>query len=102
MLRHPDRRRFIQLSTGSVIPLPCRNHSFLARSEGDRCGLVNSKDGSERPNLAHLGRKVPIGEGAVNFRLLLRKLKEVRCAGPVLIEREVSGLRFPEDVKREE
>ena len=38
-----------------------------------------------------LGIEVPLGEGVVNFPLLIERLKEKGFTGPITIEREISG-----------
>lgn len=47
-----------------------------------------------------LGKEVPIGEGMVNFPLILRRLKKKGFKGPVTIEREISGEKQIEDIKK--
>ena len=45
-----------------------------------------------------LGIEVPIGEGKVNFPLLLSKLKEKGFKGPITIEREITGEQQKTDI----
>ena len=46
-----------------------------------------------------LGQEVRLGEGRVNFPLLLRRLKACGFTGPVTIEREISGPQQITDIK---
>lgn len=62
--------------------------------------LVNAKDGLYPRNPDELGKETPIGQGKVDFPRLLRKLKEIGYTGPILIEREIPGPQFIEDVRR--
>lgn len=47
-----------------------------------------------------LGKEVPVGEGIVNFPLLIRRLKKIGFSGPVIIEREISGERQIQDIRK--
>ena len=52
---------------------------------------MHAKDGVW-PNLDEvLGRETPLGEGKVNFPLLIPRLKEKGFEGPITIEREITG-----------
>jgi sugar phosphate isomerase/epimerase len=44
---------------------------------------------------------VPIGKGKANFPQLIPRLKELGYAGPLTIEREISGPQQFEDIKME-
>lgn len=46
-----------------------------------------------------LGIEVKLGEGRVNFPLVIRRLKACGFTGPVTIEREISGPQQVEDIK---
>ncbi len=61
---------------------------------------MHAKDGLWPNRDESLGIEVPLGEGMVNFPLLMRRLKEKGFRGPVTIEREISGPRQIEDIKR--
>lgn len=52
---------------------------------------VHAKDGEYPTNGRELGVEKPLGEGRVNFPVLVRRLKELGYAGAITIEREVSG-----------
>jgi sugar phosphate isomerase/epimerase len=58
---------------------------------------VHCKDALPSSDRAVLGTEVPIGQGAVDFRAMLRKLHLIGYCGPVVIERE-HGPHVVEDV----
>jgi L-ribulose-5-phosphate 3-epimerase len=47
-----------------------------------------------------LGEEVAIGKGKVDFPVIISRLKEMKYQGAVTIEREISGERQMEDVRR--
>jgi len=61
---------------------------------------VHCKDGEwpERPG--GLGVEKPLGEGRVNFPVLISKLKALGYEGALTIEREISGPQQTEDIKK--
>lgn len=61
---------------------------------------LHAKDGLFPTDPRQLGQEVPIGQGKVDFPLLIRRLKELNYRGPVTIEREISGPQQMEDIKR--
>lgn len=62
---------------------------------------LHAKDGLFPTDPRQLGEEVPIGEGRADFPKLFRRLKELNYRGPVTIEREISGPRQMEDIKKE-
>jgi sugar phosphate isomerase/epimerase len=52
---------------------------------------VHAKDGEYPTNGRELGLEKPLGEGRVNFPLLIPRLKALGYTGPLTIEREVRG-----------
>ena len=60
---------------------------------------VHAKDGLYPTNPKDLGREVAIGEGKVNFPVLIPKLKQAGYHGPLTIEREISGPKQAEDIR---
>lgn len=62
---------------------------------------MHAKDGLYPTNARQLGREVAIPHGLVDFPKIIAKLKQLDYKGPVTIEREISGPRQMEDVKRE-
>ncbi|MFA6471089.1 MAG: sugar phosphate isomerase/epimerase family protein [Candidatus Latescibacterota bacterium] len=59
---------------------------------------LHAKDGFYPTDPRELGKEVPIGEGKVNFPLVIRKLKELNFKGHITIEREISGARQEADI----
>jgi sugar phosphate isomerase/epimerase len=60
---------------------------------------VHAKDGLFPTDPKNLGEEVPIGKGKANFPALIRRLKQLNYAGPLTIEREISGARQLEDIR---
>ena len=52
---------------------------------------VHAKDGFYPTDGKALGKEAKVGEGRVNFPLLISRLKEIGYTGTVTIEREISG-----------
>jgi len=61
---------------------------------------VHAKDGEYPTNGYELGPEKPLGEGRVNFPVLVPKLKSFGYAGPLTIEREISGPKQIVDIQR--
>ena len=61
---------------------------------------VHAKDGEYPTNGAELGVEKPLGEGRVNFPVLIPKLKSLGYCGALTIEREISGDEQVADIKR--
>lgn len=62
---------------------------------------LHAKDGLFSANPRELGKEVPIGEGKANFPVIIKKLKALNYRGPLTIEREISGPKQMEDIKKE-
>ena len=62
---------------------------------------THAKDGLYPTGTRELGREVAIPHGKVDFPKIIAKLKELNYQGPITIEREISGPKQLEDVKRE-
>ena len=60
---------------------------------------VHAKDGLYPTNPKALGKEVPIGQGKVNFPVLIPRLKAAGYRGPLTIEREISGPKQAEDIR---
>ncbi|NLX04859.1 MAG: sugar phosphate isomerase/epimerase [Phycisphaerae bacterium] len=60
---------------------------------------MHAKDGIWPNRDETLGHETRLGDGKVNFPLLLRRLKACGFQGPVTIEREISGPQQIEDIK---
>jgi len=61
---------------------------------------MHAKDGLWPNRDEFLGKETPLGEGMVNFPVLLRRLKKLGYQEPVTIEREISGPQQIEDIKK--
>jgi L-ribulose-5-phosphate 3-epimerase len=59
---------------------------------------MHAKDGKFPTNPGSLGVEVPIGQGKVDFREVLRKLKALDYHGPMTIEREIKGAQQGADI----
>lgn len=60
---------------------------------------VHAKDGLYPTNGRELGKEVALGQGKVNFPVLIPKLKSMGYRNPVTIEREISGDQQIADIK---
>ena len=61
---------------------------------------VHAKDGEYPTEPGKLGVEKPLGEGRVNFPVLIPKLKSFGFTGALTIEREISGPQQVTDIKR--
>ncbi len=61
---------------------------------------IHAKDGEYPVEPSELGVEKPLGEGRVNFPLLISKLKQIGYDGAITIEREISGPQQIADIKR--
>lgn len=61
---------------------------------------VHAKDGEYPTNGRQLGVEKPLGEGRVNFPVLLAKLKTLGFSGALTIEREISGPQQIADIQK--
>jgi L-ribulose-5-phosphate 3-epimerase len=61
---------------------------------------VHAKDGRYPVNGRQLGEETPLGQGQVNFPLLLRKLHNLGYTGALTIEREISGDEQISDIRK--
>lgn len=68
---------------------------------GEYVRSVHIKDGKyPTGDMKSLGNETAVGEGMVDFPALLKALEHAGFCGPLIIEREISGPRQVEDVKR--
>ena len=65
---------------------------------GDYVRGVHAKDGFYPTNGSELGREVKVGEGRVNFPLLLKGLRAHGYDGSLTIEREITGEQQIRDI----
>jgi L-ribulose-5-phosphate 3-epimerase len=59
---------------------------------------MHAKDGKFPTDPKNLGKEVPIGQGEVNFREVLKRLKALNYHGPMTIEREIEGAQQQADI----
>jgi sugar phosphate isomerase/epimerase len=59
---------------------------------------LHAKDGLYPTEPMKLGREVKVGEGKVNFPVLVQRLDELGFAGEYVIEREISGAQQRKDI----
>jgi len=62
---------------------------------------VHAKDGRYPTNPRKLGEEVPIGQGEVDFSRVIARLKNLGYRGAITIEREISGPKQMQDLKKE-
>ncbi|HXJ95243.1 MAG TPA: sugar phosphate isomerase/epimerase family protein [Terriglobia bacterium] len=62
---------------------------------------VHAKDGRYPTDPRKLGEEVPIGQGHVDFPRVIASLKNLGYRGAITIEREISGPKQIEDLKKE-
>lgn len=68
---------------------------------GPHIKAMHAKDGRWPTDPSKLGQEVKIGEGLVDFKQVLLKLKKLGYTGALTIERETSGPQQLEDVRQE-
>lgn len=61
---------------------------------------LHAKDGVYPTDGRSLGHEVAIGKGKVNFPRVIARLHELGFAGPLVIEREISGPQQAVDIKK--
>lgn len=61
---------------------------------------VHVKDGRYPVDGNRLGKEVRVGEGKVNFPLLLQRLRDTGFSGELIIEREISGPEQEADIRQ--
>ena len=59
---------------------------------------VHAKDGLYPTDPKQLGKEVPIGQGKVNFPVIIARLKQMGYRNPLTIEREISGDKQTADI----
>jgi len=93
--------QFVNLDTANLILYGKGNPVDALDVLGKLVRGTHAKDGLFPTDPKKLGEEVPIGEGKANFPVLIRKLKELNYTGPLTIEREISGPKQMEDIKKE-
>jgi sugar phosphate isomerase/epimerase len=60
---------------------------------------AHAKDGDYPETRGTLGKEYPLGQGKVDFRTFIKKLREFGYTGPLTIEREISGEQQLTDIR---
>lgn len=90
----------VNLDPGNLILYGMANPLDAAEILGEYVKGMHAKDGVWPNRDEPLGHEMPLGEGNVNFKLLIPRLKEKGFRGPVTIEREISGPQQTRDILR--
>ncbi len=92
--------QFVNLDTANLILYGSGNPVDALEVIGKLVRGVHAKDGMFPTDPKQLGKEVPIGQGKVDFPKVIAKLKELGYAGAITIEREISGPKQAEDIKK--
>ena len=88
----------INLDTANLILYGRGNPVDALEIFGKYVRNLHAKDAAFVPSGIKAGKEVPIGEGAVDFRRIIRKLYELNFEGELIIEREISGPEQARDI----
>ena len=93
--------QFVNLDTANLILYGNGNPVDALDVIGKLVRGVHAKDGMFPTDPKKLGEEVPIGQGKVDFPKVIRRLKALGYTGAITIEREISGPKQVEDIKKE-
>jgi sugar phosphate isomerase/epimerase len=93
--------QFVNLDTANLILYGKGNPVDALDVIGKLVRGTHAKDGLFPTNPKQLGEEVPIGQGKADFPKLIARLKKLGYDGPLTIEREISGPRQLEDIRKE-
>jgi L-ribulose-5-phosphate 3-epimerase len=93
--------QFVNLDTANLILYGKGNPVDALEVIGKLVRGTHAKDGLFPTDPKKLGEEVPIGQGKVDFPKLIARLKKLGYDGPLTIEREISGPRQLEDIRKE-
>jgi len=93
--------QFVNLDTANLILYGKGNPNDALDVVGKLVRGTHAKDGLFPTDPKKLGEEVPIGEGKADFPKLISRLKKLGYDGPLTIEREISGPRQLEDIRKE-
>ena len=93
--------QFVNLDTANLILYGKGNPLDALDVIGKLVRGIHAKDGLFPTDPRNLGEEVPIGQGKANFPMLIPRLKELGYDGPLTIEREISGPRQIDDIRKE-
>jgi L-ribulose-5-phosphate 3-epimerase len=92
--------QFVCLDTANLILYGKGNPVDALDVVGKLVRAVHAKDGLFPTDPKNLGQEVPIGKGKVDFPQLIKRLKELGYKDAITIERETSGVKQAEDIRR--
>jgi sugar phosphate isomerase/epimerase len=93
--------QFVNLDTANLILYGKGNPLDALDVIGKLVRGTHAKDGLFPTDPKKLGEEVPIGQGKADFPKLIPRLKKLGYDGPLTIEREISGPRQLEDIRKE-
>ncbi len=88
----------VNLDPANLILYGMANPLDAVEVSGEYVRGMHAKDGVWPNRDEVLGHETPLGEGMVDFSLLMPRLKEKGFKGPVTIEREISGEKQKVDI----
>jgi len=91
---------FVNFDTANVILYGRSNPIDCVELFGEYIRGCHMKDGVWPGMGESLGKEVPLGEGVVNFPVVVRRMREKGFEGPFTIEREVSGPAQDEGIRK--
>jgi len=89
---------FVNLDPANLILYGKSNPLDAVEIFGEYVRGLHAKDGVWPNRDESLGHETALGEGAVNFELLIPRLKAKGFTGPLTIEREISGPQQRTDI----
>ena len=92
----------VNLDTANLILYGRGNPADALDILGKYVRNLHIKDGLPPVNGRVLGTEVPVGEGKADFDAIIRKLYELKFTGELTIEREISGEKQIEDIRKAE
>ena len=92
--------QFVNLDTANLILYGNGNPVDALDVIGKLVRGVHAKDGLFPTDPRKLGQEVPIGQGKVDFPTVIKRLKQLGYTGAITIEREISGPKQSEDIKK--
>lgn len=88
----------VNLDTANLILYGKGNPSDAMDVIGKYVRGLHAKDGLFPTDPRNLGQEVPIGKGKVDFRTVIRRLKDFQYRGAMTIEREIEGAQQTKDI----
>ncbi len=92
--------QFVNLDTANLILYGKGNPHDALDVLGSLVRGIHAKDGLFPTDPKNLGQEVPIGQGKVDFPRLIQRLKKLGYAGAITVEREISGPKQEEDIRK--